>query len=89
MKIMLASILERTREIASSALGRAEGYHSPVFDRSDADLLFVGPVGIGFGFGISRLIALLAGWSTSSLPRQLSRRFLFQSPWVWSSASIR
>ena len=66
MNIMLASILERTREIG---VRRAVGAR-----RSDIVRQFVveavlisfagGLVGIFFGFGMSRLIAWLAGWST-------------------------
>jgi putative ABC transport system permease protein len=66
MNIMLASILERTREIG---LRRAVGAR-----RSDIVRQFVveammisfagGTIGVIFGFFISRLIAWLAGWST-------------------------
>ncbi len=66
MNIMLASILERTREIG---LRRAVGAR-----RSDIVRQFVveatmisfagGTIGVVFGFVISRSIAWLAGWST-------------------------
>jgi putative ABC transport system permease protein len=66
MNIMLASILERTREIG---VRRAVGARQADIIRQfliEAILIsFVGGVmGIAFGFGISKLIALLAGWST-------------------------
>ncbi len=66
MNIMLASILERTREIG---VRRAVGARQSDIIRQfliEAVLISVvgGVMGIGFGFGISRLIAWLAGWST-------------------------
>jgi putative ABC transport system permease protein len=66
MNIMLASILERTREIG---LRRAVGARQSDIIRQfviEAVLIsFVGGTfGIVFGFGMSRLIAWLAGWST-------------------------
>jgi len=66
MNIMLASILERTREIG---VRRAVGARQMDIVRQfviEAILIsFAGGVlGIFFGFGMSRLIALLAGWST-------------------------
>ncbi|HST09510.1 MAG TPA: ABC transporter permease [Terriglobales bacterium] len=66
MNIMLASILERTREIG---LRRAVGARQSDIVRQfviEAMLIaFVGgSFGIVFGFVISRLIAWLAGWST-------------------------
>jgi putative ABC transport system permease protein len=66
MNIMLASILERTREIG---VRRAVGARQSDIIRQfvvEATLIsFVGgSFGILFGFAMSRLIALLAGWST-------------------------
>jgi putative ABC transport system permease protein len=66
MNIMLASILERTREIG---VRRAVGARQSDIVRQfvvEATLIsFVGgSFGIAFGFVMSRLIALLAGWST-------------------------
>jgi putative ABC transport system permease protein len=66
MNIMLASILERTREIG---VRRAVGARQVDIVRQfviEAILIsFVGGVmGVIFGFGMSRLIAWLAGWST-------------------------
>ncbi|HEV2178657.1 MAG TPA: ABC transporter permease [Terriglobia bacterium] len=66
MNIMLASILERTREIG---VRRAVGARQRDIVRQflvEAILIsFVGgALGLLFGFGMSRLIAFLAGWST-------------------------
>ncbi len=66
MNIMLASILERTREIG---VRRAVGARQRDIVRQfliEAVLIsFVGgAIGVCFGFGMSRLIAWLAGWST-------------------------
>jgi len=66
MNIMLASILERTREIG---VRRAVGARQSDIIRQfvvEATLIsFVGGIfGILFGFVMSRLIAWLAGWST-------------------------
>ncbi|HTS07673.1 MAG TPA: ABC transporter permease [Candidatus Eisenbacteria bacterium] len=66
MNIMLASILERTREIG---VRRAVGARQSDIVRQfvvEATLISVvgGSFGIIFGFIMSRLIALLAGWST-------------------------
>jgi putative ABC transport system permease protein len=78
MNIMLASILERTREIG---LRRAMGAR-----RSDIVRQFVveattisftgGTVGVAFGFLISRLIAWLAGWSTIVTPGSITLAFM-------------
>ncbi len=66
MNIMLASILERTREIG---VRRALGARQKDIVRQflvEAVLISLGGglLGILFGFGMSRLIAFLAGWST-------------------------
>ena len=66
MNIMLASILERTREIG---VRRAVGARQLDIVRQfvvEAILISFagGLLGIFFGFGMSRLIAWLAGWST-------------------------
>jgi len=66
MNIMLASILERTREIG---LRRAVGARQRDIVRQfvvEAVMISFagGTIGVGFGFFISRLIAWLAGWST-------------------------
>jgi putative ABC transport system permease protein len=66
MNIMLASILERTREIG---IRRAIGARRKDIVRQflvEAVLISLagGVIGIVFGVGMSRLIAWLAGWST-------------------------
>jgi putative ABC transport system permease protein len=66
MNIMLASILERTHEIG---VRRAVGARRRDVLRQflvEATLIsFVGGLlGIGCGFGLSRLVAMMAGWST-------------------------
>ncbi len=66
MNIMLASILERTREIGvRRAIGARQADIIRQFLIEAILISFVGGLlGIGFGFGISRLIAWLAGWTT-------------------------
>jgi len=66
MNIMLASILERTREIG---VRRAVGARqSDIVRQFVVEAILIsfagGVVGVVFGFGMSRLIAWLAGWST-------------------------
>ena len=78
MNIMLASILERTREIG---IRRAVGARQIDIIRQfviEAVLIsFVGGVlGTVFGFGISRLIAWLAGWSTIVTASSIALAFL-------------
>ena len=79
MNIMLASILERTREIG---IRRALGARQKDIVRQfliEATLIsFVGgAMGIVFGFGISRLIAVLAGWSTVMTFSSIALAFAF------------
>ena len=66
MNIMLASILERTREIGvRRAVGARQGDIIRQFVVEAMLISFVGgSFGIVFGFVMSRLIAWLAGWST-------------------------
>jgi putative ABC transport system permease protein len=66
MNIMLASILERTREIGvRRAVGARQSDIIRQFVVEAMLISFVGGTfGIGFGFVMSRLIAWLAGWST-------------------------
>ena len=66
MNIMLASILERTREIGvRRAVGARQSDIIRQFVVEAMLISFVGGTfGIVFGMVMSRLIALLAGWST-------------------------
>lgn len=66
MNIMLASILERTREIGvRRAVGARQADIIRQFVTEAVMISFTGGVlGIFFGFGMSRVIASLAGWST-------------------------
>jgi putative ABC transport system permease protein len=66
MNIMLASILERTREIGvRRAVGARQSDIVRQFVVEAMLISFVGgSLGIVFGFMMSRLIAWLAGWST-------------------------
>jgi len=66
MNIMLATVLERTREIGiRRAIGARQGDIIRQF-LTEAVLISIvgGVIGIGFGFGLSRIIATAAGWST-------------------------
>jgi putative ABC transport system permease protein len=66
MNIMLASILERTREIGvRRALGARRSDIVRQFLIETILISFVGgTIGVIVGVGISRLIGLFAGWST-------------------------
>jgi putative ABC transport system permease protein len=79
MNIMLASILERTREIG---VRRAIGARRKDIIRQflvEAVLISVcgGLIGILFGFLISKLIAVLAGWSTIMTMSSILVAFVF------------
>ena len=79
MNIMLASILERTREIGiRRALGaRQKDVIRQFLVEAVLISLLGGVLGIAFGFGISRLIAWLAGWSTVTTLASILLAFAF------------
>jgi putative ABC transport system permease protein len=79
MNIMLASILERTREIGvRRALGaRQRDVIRQFLVEAVLISLMGGLIGIGFGFGMSRLIAWLAGWSTVTTAGSVLLAFAF------------
>ena len=77
MNIMLASILERTREIGvRRAVGARQGDIVRQFVVEAVLISFVGGTfGIIFGFVMSRAIAWLAGWSTIVTPTSILLAF--------------
>jgi putative ABC transport system permease protein len=79
MNIMLASILERTREIGvRRALGaRQRDVIRQFLVEAVLISLMGGLIGIAFGFGISGLIAWLAGWSTVTTASSILLAFAF------------
>lgn len=81
MNIMLANILERTREIGvRRALGATRRDVVRQFLIEAMLISFVGGgIGILFGFGMSRIIALLAGWSTIMTLSSILIAFLFSA----------
>ena len=66
MNIMLATVLERTREIGiRRAIGARQGDIVRQFLTEAVMISFLGGLmGIGFGVGLSRIIALQAGYAT-------------------------
>jgi putative ABC transport system permease protein len=66
MNIMLATVLERTREIGiRRAIGARQGDIVRQFLTEAVMISIVGGlIGIAFGFTLSRIIASAAGWST-------------------------
>jgi len=78
MNIMLASILERTREIGvRRALGARQKDIIRQFLVEAVLISFVGGVmGIAFGFGISNVISWLAGWNTVITPASVIVAFV-------------
>lgn len=79
MNIMLASILERTREIGiRRALGaRQKDVIRQFLVEAVLISLLGGLIGIAFGFGMSRIIAWLAGWSTVTTLSSILLAFAF------------
>ncbi len=78
MNIMLATILERTREIGTRrAVGARRGDIVRQFLVETILISLVGGfLGIAFGAGMSRLIAWLAGWSTIVTPASILLAFV-------------
>ena len=78
MNIMLASVSERTREIGlRRAVGAKQSDIVRQFVVEATTISFAGgSVGIIFGFLMSRLIALLAGWSTIVTASSIALAFL-------------
>ena len=78
MNIMLAGILERTHEIGvRRAVGARKGDILRQFLIEAVLISFVGGLaGIAMGFGISRLVALMAGWDTIVTPGSILLAFL-------------
>jgi putative ABC transport system permease protein len=79
MNIMLASILERTREIGvRRAIGARQGDIVRQFIIEAVLISFTGGVvGILFGLSMSRLIARFAGWSTVTTLSSIVLAFVF------------
>ena len=79
MNIMLASILERTREIGvRRAIGARQNDIVRQFLVEAVLISFSGGlIGIIFGFAISRAIAMLAGWSTIMTFSSIALAFVF------------
>jgi len=78
MNIMLASVLERTREIGvRRAVGARRADIIRQFLMETVLISFVGGViGLLVGFGLSRLIAYFAGWSTIVTVGSIALAFL-------------
>ena len=78
MNIMLASVLERTREIGvRRAVGATQGDIVRQFLVETVMIAVAGGlIGLLFGVGLSRLIAWLAGWSTIVTLTSIALAFL-------------
>ncbi|MDR0843242.1 MAG: ABC transporter permease [Acidobacteriota bacterium] len=78
MNIMLAGILERTHEIGvRRAVGARRGDILRQFLVEAVLISFAGGLlGVALGFGLSRLVALMAGWDTIVTPGSILLAFL-------------
>ena len=78
MNIMLATVLERTREIGiRRAIGAKRRDIIRQFLVETVMIAFVGgAIGLLVGMGLSRLIAVLAGWSTIVTMTSIAIAFL-------------
>jgi putative ABC transport system permease protein len=67
MNIMLASVLERTREIGIRLAVGATPWDIRLLFLSEASLISLvgGVLGIGAGYAISSGVAIFTGWSTA------------------------
>ncbi|MFH1573850.1 MAG: ABC transporter permease [Acidobacteriota bacterium] len=77
MNIMLASVLERTSEIGlRRAIGaRKLDIRTQFMLEAVGISLLGGIIGVGLGYGISRLVAAYSGWSTIITPESIALSF--------------
>ncbi len=78
MNIMLASVLERTKEIG---IRRACGAtRTDILSQFLFEAIFVsvvgGVIGIGLGYGLTKVITLYAGWRTLVAPSSILLAFI-------------
>jgi putative ABC transport system permease protein len=81
MNIMLVSVTERTREIGIRMAVGARGRDVLMQFLVEAVVISLagGIIGILFGVGASRLVALLAKWPISFMPSSIVLAFVFSA----------
>jgi putative ABC transport system permease protein len=81
MNIMLVSVTERTREIGIRMAIGAKSRHVLLQFLLEAVTLSIvgGGIGVALGIGVSRLIAMLAGWPVSVDPSSIAIAFGFSA----------